>query len=206
VNDALTTATAALVIVTGCLVLVAVAALVVNVVQARATGKAVNAAIHATEAATRQAEASEKLAEASVRQAEASERLAEEAQRTREIEWQPLLDYDRIGSISNTGRGHAYRTVLVVPDGDGLVVTRPPFLVGATSQSKVGYAVGCKDPGGILPDASDWGLFCEDQFGNMYRFLDVGARPEVCRPDDDQSVVSWLMAWRLAEPMRFPRP
>jgi hypothetical protein len=199
VNDAVTGATIALAV-------VAALAFAVNIWQAFQTRKTIEAATDATNAATRQAEASERLAAASVRQAEASERLAEEAQRTREIEWQPLLDYDRISEISNTGRGHAYRAVLVFPDGDGLVVTRPPFLIGATSQSKVGYAVGVKNPGGVLPDGADWGLFCEDQFGNMYRFLDVGARPEVCRPDDDHSVVSWLMAWRLADPMRFPQP
>jgi hypothetical protein len=162
VSDTLTTATIWLVIVTASLVLVAGAALVVNIIQTKASTKAVNAAIEATVAATRQAEASEKLAEASNRQAEAMERLAEEAQRTREIEWQPLLNNDQAGTIWNTGRGHAYRTVFVSPDGDGIIVTRPPFLVGAQSHNTIPKMTGMRDPGGILSDDADWGTFCID--------------------------------------------
>ncbi len=199
-NTDLTNATIALVIVTGCLVVVAVAALVVNVVQAVGSGKAVKAATAATVAATRQAEASEKLAAASARQAEATEKLVEEQQRTRGIEWQPLLNNEGKGTIWNTGRGHAYRTVLVVQAIHGLAVSRPPFLVGAQSHNTIPPLVGVEDPGGVIPDDADWGIFCLDQFGNRYRFLDRGQPPDAYESEDSWSVVRWDVVWSLSDP------
>ena len=196
-NDAVTWATIALAVVAGL-------AFAVNVWQAFQTRKTIEAATVATVAAGRQAKASEAVAEASVRQAAASEKLAEEAQRNREIEWQPLLNYAD-NRLWNTGRGHAYRTVLAIHSGGTGIAVTAPVPVGATSSNDLGkWIVHAVVSGGVLPDNAVWALFCEDQFDNKYRFLDKGARPEVCKPDDEQSVVPWLQVWRLADPPTVP--
>jgi hypothetical protein len=82
---------------------------------------------------------------------------------------------------------------------NGLAVSRPPFLVGAQSHNTIPLKRGWRDPGGVLPDDGEWGVFCVDQFATRYRFLDRGQPPDTCKPDDDPSLFPWLVVWSFAD-------
>jgi hypothetical protein len=112
----------------------------------------------------------------------------------------------RHGNIWNTGRGPGYR--VVVADGRDKPTMHVSQLipVGAgPSQNEIDAFTGIDYndwPSGKLPDGAEWGVFCEDQFRNRFRFLDKGEPPDICHPEDEQSVVAWLRVWRLANPTR----
>jgi hypothetical protein len=179
----------------------AIAAFGANVYQARQTRKAVDAAVAETTAVETQTAAL-------LRQAKATEMLAEEAEGTRKIEWQPLLNWDhQAGRIWNTGRGHAYRVIVADGRNRSELAVSQSIPVGASS-SNAPPATGWLRPHVartvILPDHAEWGVFCEDQFGNQYRFLDKGARPDVWRVGEERSTIMWLQVWWLADPMTTP--
>ena len=195
---------------------VAIGALLANVWEARQTRRAVDAAVAETKAVEgqtaallRQAAATEAQAQASADQAKASQMLAAEAQRTRELEWQPLLVYTpgtptNVDSLANTGRGPAYRTVVAYRDRQ-FSISRPPVILGVANKiHPATFPVAGISLSSILPGDAMWAAFCEDHFGNKYRFLDKGAPPDVWRPGEEQSTVMWLQVWRLAEPMTPP--
>ena len=198
------------------LAVVAIGALLANVWQARQTKRAVDAAVAETKAVEgqtdallRQATATEGQVMASAAQANASQMLAEEARQSRELEWQPLLvftpeTYERRNQLTNTGRGPAYRSVVVFRKGNASAVSRPPISLGANSDIQPPMYPADRLLSGVLPHGTTWAAYCEDQFGNKYRFLDKGARPDVWRPGEEQSTVQWLQVWRLAEPMAPP--
>jgi hypothetical protein len=162
-----------------------------------------------TDALLRQATATEEQAKASADQAKASQMLAEEAQRTRELEWQPLLVFTPEtpvlrNQLTNTGRGPAYRSVVVCRYPGSTVVSRPPISLGANSDIHAPMYPAERLLSGVLPENANWAAYCEEQFGNKYRFLDKGARPDVWRVGEEQSPIQWLHVWRLAEPMTPP--
>jgi hypothetical protein len=201
-NSAVTDSTIALAV-------VAALAFAVNVWQAFQSRKTIEAATKATEAATRQATASESVAAASLRQAEASEKLAEEAQRDRELDWQPLLTYspsnesqDGLNRITNQGRGPAYETCVITRAGDRVTISTPRVSIGGGTSYVVARVHDWENPPvtGALPANAAWALYCEDQFGIKYQFLDKGARPVRLRPGEEVTRL-WVDVWAHSEPM-----
>jgi len=204
-NDAVTNATIALAVVAGL-------AFLVNVWLAVENRKSIDTATKATVAATRQAEASEKVAVA-------TDQLVKETQRNRELEWQPLLRYEDTGSLpgnfggmqnldgttsmlANTGRGPAFKSVLVWRARDGLLALSSQVSIGAGSKHFIGGTNHeITDANTLIPREAQWAAFCEDQFGIKYRFLDDGSQPDTLRPEDNQSVVGWALVWTFANPM-----
>jgi hypothetical protein len=215
--DALTNATIALAAVAGL-------ALIANAYQAWQTRRAVKAELAATEAVVAQTAAVLRQAAASENQAKASQVLAEEAQRNRELDWQPLLRFAFVQgeqvspspfvwpqpSLFNDGRGPAYRCVVARKgqdeDGREVVYIGAPVAVGAGQSHAAPNAQKVertKTPNYVLPIANEWAVYCEDQFGIKYRFLDKGARPDTYREGDDKANSQWVdILWRLAEPFR----
>lgn len=167
-------------IATGILGIVAAVALGANVYQAKQTKRAVDAATAQTAAAVaeteavkdqtgallRQAQAAELQAEASDKQAKASQAVADEARLTRDLEWQPLLNWDRKGRIWNTGHGHAYRAVVAFRVNDRLMQVSRPIPVGLSSSNEITDWIDWPDPpGGILPRGTVWAVFGEIKRG-----------------------------------------
>jgi hypothetical protein len=197
------------------LAIVAALAFGVNIWQAVQSSREVGAANSATQAAGRQAKASEAQAEAtiaavtaSLRQAEASERLAAEAQRTRELEWEPLLTFIPAGPVEparvrNDGRGPAYRVVVCIRSDGYAHFSAPPVSIGPGSKRSPGslYNSSPLAAEGLIPHGSGWVIFCEDHFGNRYKFRDKGMQPEVFTRDETAARV-WTDIYIYSEPTR----
>ena len=161
---------------------VALLALLANVYQAKQTKRAVDAATAETVAAIAETKAVQdqtgaliRQAEASERQAKASQTLAEEARRTRELEWQPLLNWDRTTRVWNTGHGHAYRAVVVFRINERAIQVSRPIPVGLSSSNEIVEWLDYPNPpGGILTEHAAWAVFCEDQSGSTIASLTMG--------------------------------
>ena len=132
-------------------------------------------------------ETATKATEAAVRQAIATEKLLDETLVNRELDWRPMLVWvRRHGNIWNTGRGPGYRVVVADGRDKPTMHVSQPIPVGAgPSQNEIDAFtwIDYNDwPSGKLPDGAEWGVFCEDQFRNRFRFLDKGEPPDICHP------------------------
>ena len=188
-------------IATGVLGIVAAIALGANIYQARQTRRAVDAA-------STEAKAVEAQTKTLLRQAKASETLAEEAQRSRDLEWQPLLRWEGpmpdallYGPVErglrNEGRGPAFRAAFAWRSGDKLLVS-PEASIGSSGIRDVIKWSSSPADTRMLPTDANWAAVCEDHFGNRYRFLDSGARPDIWSYTKSKHFRSWFRIWGLA--------